>query len=709
MTDTEIYENNLRHFQVIRRRGDSAQCRCPSHPDKQASLTISKGRKCTLFRCHAGCQLNDILQAAGLEKKDTFYESESREINWKHYVESREHRKIEATYDYVSSVTGAYTFTKIRLEGKKMLFGILENNRFTYGLKGQNRKELKAIYGSPEAIKKAIRENKPVFIVEGEKDTNTLNRQGYTATFTFGGVNDWQSDFAGLLRDADVIILADNDTPGKAVAQRIYDDSNGIARSRKVIVPMPDVPKADVSDYFEAGHSKEEFEALISGTTLQEKRMELSAMYPEDVLKCLDCNYDKDGNIKSIKQLVKNCEIVMEKDSRVSGKIRFNEFSRQAFLFGNVPWEKDNNYRAWSSSDDSALFSLIQADYGLKSRNDYFDAFKIVSIKNKFNPVKQMLDSLEWDGKPHIQRLLPDFLGAENSEYNRQVMRLWMLGAVSRIYMPGCKFDYTMILQGKQGIGKSTFLRLLALDDAWFNDSLDSLDSDKAVQSLTGSWIIELAELKSLARTAGGVESVKRFLSATQDKYRVPYERRADTFYRQCEFAGTTNRADFLQDETGNRRFLIVQIGINEPSKSLFDSIVMDEIKQAWAEAVYIWKNEKPILVLPESCKQEAEELQQENMADDGLAGIIEEYLKDKERICARQVWHDALKESTEPPKWKVSNINSIIEKIPGWKRLKSPARFANYGMQRGFEKMSTNKSDFVRVSDEELKEMPFN
>ena len=88
MTDSEIYENNLKHFQVIRRHGDTAQCRCPSHPDKQASLTISKGRKCTLVRCHAGCQLNDILRAAGLEKKDTLYESESREIKWKHYVES---------------------------------------------------------------------------------------------------------------------------------------------------------------------------------------------------------------------------------------------------------------------------------------------------------------------------------------------------------------------------------------------------------------------------------------------------------------------------------------------------------------------------------------------------------------------------------------------------------------------------------------------
>lgn len=707
MRDNEIYEENLQHFQIVRRHGDSAQCRCPAHSDRQASLTISRGRKCTLFRCHAGCALDDILQAAGLEKKDTFYESESRETDWRRYIEKREHRKIEAVYNYVSSVTGSYVFTKIRLEGKKILYGILENNRFFYGLRGQSRKELKAVYGSLEAIRKAIKEGEPIFIPEGEKDVNTLIKKGYAA-FSCGGANDWNKNVSELCNGAEVIILADNDDPGKKLAATIEKDLKGISKSVKIIVPMPDTPKADITDYFEAGHSKEEFEALIKGTTLQKKGMKLSATSPDDVLKCLDCNYDKDGNIKGVKQLVKNCEIVMEKDSRVSGKIRFNEFSRQAFLFGNVPWEKDNNYRAWGSSDDSSLFSIIQADYGLKSRNDYFDAFKNVAFRNKFNPVKQMLDSLKWDGKPHIQRLLPDFLGAEDSEYNRQVMRLWMIGAVARIYMPGCKFDYTMILQGKQGIGKSTFLRLMALDDAWFNDSLDSLDSDKAVQSLTGSWIIELAELKSLARTAGGVESVKRFLSATQDKYRVPYERRADTFYRQCVFAGTTNRADFLQDETGNRRFLIVQIGINEPSKSLFDSTAMGEIKQAWAEAVYIWNNEKPILVLPESCKKEAEELQQENMADDGLAGIIEEYLKDKDRICARQIWHDALKESAEPPKWKVSNINSIIEKIPGWKRLRSPARFAEYGMQRGFEKMSTNKSDFVRVSDEELKEMPF-
>lgn len=287
MTDIEIYEENLQHFQIVRRHGDSAQCRCPSHPDKQASLTVSKGRKCTLIHCHAGCQLNDILMAAGLEKQDLFYKPESQGTNWKHYIESREHRKIEATYDYVSCNDGSYLFTKIRLQGKKMLFGILENNRFSYGLKGQSRKQLKAIYGSLEAIKKAIRENKPVFIVEGEKDTITLQKQGYTA-FTYGGVNDWQSDFAELLRDANVIILADNDEPGKTVAQRIYDDLKGIAKSRKVIVPMPDVPKADTTDYFEAGHSKEEFEALINGTTLQKNRAATAADSPKYILEQLN-------------------------------------------------------------------------------------------------------------------------------------------------------------------------------------------------------------------------------------------------------------------------------------------------------------------------------------------------------------------------------------------------------------------------------------
>ena len=436
---------------------------------------------------------------------------------------------------------------------------------------------------------------------------------------------------------------------------------------------------------------------------------------PEWVLNFLDCNHDKDGNIKSVKQFVHNFEIVMDKDSRFAGKIRLNEFAQQPYLYGSVPWENESNCRAWSSHDDSALFSLIQADYGLKSRQDFADALKNVSMRNKFHPVRELLDSLTWDGKEHIRSLLPEYLGAEDSDYTYQVMRLWMLGAVSRVYKPGSKFDYTMILQGSQGIGKSTFLKQMAMDDSWFNDSLDSLDSDKAVQSLTGSWIIELAELKSLARTVGGVESVKRFLTATQDKYRIPYERRADTFYRQCVFAGTTNKDDFLQDETGNRRFLIIHTGVTEPFKSLFVPEAMDDIKQAWAEAVHIWKNEDPELILPEKCMQQAKELQEANMADDGKRGIILDYLEGKTQVCAREIWFEALKETIPPKNWQASEINNIVAKVPGWERLKTPRKFDGYGQQRGFRKIAmktteeeSENSEFVVVSEQEQMELPF-
>lgn len=708
----------------------------PAHADKHASLTITKGRKCTLFYCHAGCTVDAVLNAAGLEKKDTFYDVEPRSPNWRTYIEAREKCRIEAVYNYVS-INGTYAFTKIRCEGKKIIYGKLQNDRFTYGLGHDvGRKSYKAIYGSLQAINKAIAEGKPIFIPEGEKDADTLIKQGYTA-FAYGGVNDWQSDFATLVQGADVYILADNDEAGKRVAETIQSDVIAVAKSSRIIVPMPDTPKADITDYFSAGHSKQEFEQMLQQeqNTVKESVREVAkhdtpvtAQEPEpsrDRAKELlfyKIDYDQSGNEKSRKilQMVRNFEIVMENDIRFTGKIKFDEFSQQAYLIGAVPWElSKNNYRAWSSYDDSALFSILQSDYGLTSRNDYFDALKNVAMRNRFHPVREILDSLVWDGEEHIRNLLPDYLGVEDSDYQYEVMRLWMLGAVSRIYKPGCKFDYTIVFKGRQGLGKSTFLQLIALNDGWFNDSLDSLDSDKAAQSLMGSWIIELAELKSLARTAGGVDSVKRFLTATQDKYRVPYERRADIFFRQCVFAGTTNKDDFLQDETGNRRFLIIECGITELKKYLFSPETMKDIRAAWAQAVYIMKEENPKLVLPESCRKCAEELQAQSMSDDGKIGLIQEYLSDKQRTCAIEVWREALKESGRPQKWQASEINNIILSFPEWKRMSSPVKFGEFGSQRGFRKCSIYSSErtvtkeecsqeFMSVDGFDLSELPF-
>ena len=728
------FDEILTHFQIQKSYEGKAQARCPCHDDKQASLTITKGRRSALIHCHAGCNFEDIIQRVGLKKQDLYFEERPPGSSWRAYVEGREHKRIEAVYNYVSSSNGEYTFTKIRMQDKRMIYGVLCNNRFSYGLSGRHRKDLKSVYGDLKALNKAIAEGKPIFVPEGEKDVDTLTKRGYTAT-TYGGVNDWQSEFATLFKGAEVYILADNDLPGVKVANTILSDLKGIAKSARVIVPMPDVPKADISDYFAVGHDNEDFEKLIQSAITGNESNPVPVMTVhkgtplnvEDVRQMLmyKIEYDKDGNEKSRKliQSVKNFEIALDNDGRFKGKIKFDEFSQQTYLMGNTPWETSrNNYRAWSSFDDSALFAILQSDYGLNSRNDYFDALKNIAMRNRFHPVRDLLNSLKWDERGHIRGLLPDYLGAEDTEYTYQVWRLWMLGAVARIFHPGCKFDYTVIFQGRQGLGKSTFLQLMALNDGWFNDSLDSLDSDKAAQSLMGSWIIELAELKSLARTAGGVDSVKRFLTATQDKYRVPYERRADIFLRQSVFAGTTNKSDFLQDETGNRRFLIIQTGVHEPKKNLFDPEAMRDIKAAWAEAVHIYKTEKPKLLLPEACRKQAEELQAESMSDDGKIGIIQEYLSDKHRTCAIEIWQKALGEQGRPAKWQASEISNIILGLPEWERIPNPTKFGEYGSQRGFQRKTTNtlpekdcsnksrdcSNDFMEIPESELSELPF-
>ena len=561
-------------------------------------------------------------------------------------------------------------------------------------------------------------EQKYIFLVKSQEIAMNLMIAGFAAAPIGNGeisVRDFQEMIESL-------------EPGKTNAIRYLF---ALAMSKKINDEIREFLKSEglytcdawqiffKKDYLQNAENVDELkEAVLSFIGKREYKTKDAPGLPEQVMSRLTykTEFDRNGNAKSAKllQTVKNFETVLQMDKRFAGKIRFDEFSRQVTLFGSVPWEENKNYRPWGSSDDSAAFSLIQADYGLTNRNDFYDGIRNVANQNSFHPLREMLDDLKWDGKEYVKNLLVDYLGCEPCEYNYQVLKLFMLGAVARIYEPGCKFDYTMILQGSQGIGKSTFLRLLALNDNWFNDSLDSLDSDKAVQSLLGSWVIELAELKSLARTAGGVESVKRFLSATQDKFREPYQRRADIYQRQCVFAGTTNKSDYLQDETGNRRFLIIEVGRSKPTKSLFQPSVMTDIKAAWSQAVHIWKNEHPALVLPESCRETAKQMQDGATSDDGKRGLIEAYLENKNRVCAIEIWQEALNEAGRPQKWQATELNDIVMATGEWKKMSNPYKTVKYGSQRGFQRTTNttiekNKSEeFMQISDEELKNVPF-
>ena len=385
MTDNEIFESNLQHFKISKRYEDKAQCICPAHSDKQASLTITKGKKCTLFHCHSGCSIDDVLSAAGLEKKDTFYDAEPLKANWRAYIESREKRKIEATYNYVSC-NGGYAFTKIRLEGKKLLYGILENERFTYGLpRDTPRKSLKAIYGNVKVLNKAITEGKPIFIVEGEKDVDTLIKQGYTA-FTYGGVNDWQKDFADIVKDADVVILADNDTPGITVANTILRDIRPVVKSAKIIVPMPDIPKADISDYFNAGHTKEEFEQMINSVTENRKSDATDTATDKsliEILTELNAIQNYETNDKGFGSLF--AEVFKDKH-------RYNPSIKDFMLYDGKKWVEDTE--GLSARTDAKLLSDALLQYGSSlGDTDYLKAVTaLCNIRNRNNMLQDSKD-----------------------------------------------------------------------------------------------------------------------------------------------------------------------------------------------------------------------------------------------------------------------------------------------------------------------------
>lgn len=397
-----------------------------------------------------------------------------------------------------------------------------------------------------------------------------------------------------------------------------------------------------------------------------------------DILPLCDCiiRYNSRGEIieRSPKQTVRNIEIILENDPRLKGKIRYDLFGCRIAAYLPLPWN-DRPLRSWDDSDVSNLFALLQAEYGMKKKSDCIDAISNVAHRHSFHPVKETLESLEYHGDGFIRNLLPTYLGCEDTDYTYTIMRLFMLGAINRIFHPGCKFDYCLMVQGPQGVGKSTFFQLLALDDGWFNDSLDSLDSKEAVQSLLGSWIIELAELKSFNRTSGGVDSIKRFLTTRQDKIRLPYDKYDTNFPRQCVFTGTTNRADFLMDDTGNRRFLIVRCGIQKVTANLFSDDAIDVFRSAWAEAMHIYKSGDYSMVLDQNMINEASKLQKQAEIDDYRIDRITEYLGDSNLAYIPDIWTHALGEVKTIEKWQTAQISQILVNM-GFKKISEPKRY---------------------------------
>ena len=422
---------------------------------------------------------------------------------------------------------------------------------------------------------------------------------------------------------------------------------------------------------------------------------------------------DKDGNVTDRPaQTIHNAEEAIMYDRELFGRIRFNEIAYAPYVYGNLPWRPYKGWREWTNTDDSNLRSYVEKNYGIKSSDKIMDALANVCSKYTVNPIKAMLETCHdnWDGNKHVENLLPNMLGAEKSEYTTAVMRLIMMGAVARVYHPGCKFDYMMVLVSDQGIGKSTFLRLLCINDAWFNDNFSTLDGDKAVEKLRGMWIVELAELQATKRTKD-VETIKAFITSRVDTYRTPYARRTEQRPRMCILCGTSNPTDFLTDRTGNRRFLPITCGLHPAKYDMFadEAATRMEFAQAWGEIMdeYLRKGGKVSLVLPKRLQHEAINMQERYMEEDPRVGIIQEWLDTSEhdRVCVAMIWKEALgNDYGEPKRVDVREIHDIMRNaVADWEPV-GKRRCGEYGVQRCYERIAK----FKEVTENEEKQLPF-
>lgn len=425
---------------------------------------------------------------------------------------------------------------------------------------------------------------------------------------------------------------------------------------------------------------------------------------------------DKQGKIKDT---LDNIVLIIRNDKELES-IAFNKHRDGIDARSGLPWEQMKG--GWNDSDNAALKVYLSNKYGIYSPTKTKDAVLAVAAERAYHPIKEYLDHLsEWDGIDRVETLLIDYFDAIDNSYTRAVTRKMMVAAVARIYHPGTKFDSVLILNGPQGIGKSTFFAKLAGD--WFSDSLTLTDmKDKAgPEKLQGYWILELGELAGMRKT--DVEVVKSFISRSDDKYRASYGVNVESHPRQCIIVGSTNaESGFLRDITGNRRFWPVRISGDGKRKAWQMSVY--DVEQIWAETLVLYgKGEK--LYLEGSDVALASNEQADAMESDEREGLVRTYLDtllpddwhemslyerrnylngsefggesrvgtvERTLVCNMEIWCECFGRDASVMKPADSYaIAGIMKKISGWNKYQGnkngTSNFPIYGKQRCYER----------------------
>lgn len=414
-----------------------------------------------------------------------------------------------------------------------------------------------------------------------------------------------------------------------------------------------------------------------------------------------------------------NCLLILRNDPQLQG-IAYNGLSGGVEAASELPWDRENRF--WSDADDAQLFMYVSNRWGVNFPDRIFQrALVSVTQERRFNPLKDYITNLpEWDGIERVDRLLVDYLGAQDTPYTRAVTRKSLVGCIMRVLDPGCKFDTVLVLDGKPGIGKSTLLRRLGGD--WFSDNLSLADTrDKtAAEKIRGCWIMEIGEMQGTRKA--DIDVLKGFLSRQVDEYRPAYGRVLERHPRTCVIFGTTNTTTgFLRDTTGNRRFWPVPV--EGGGRSAWD-MSEDERAQIWAEAKARWAaGEKPYL--SKELEEEAARMQQEALEYDDREGSVIEYLDtllpdgfyswdtfkrvdyfqqhdelsaddgtaQRMHVCALEIFCECFGRPRNT--WKKQDgyeIAAIMARLPNWERTGITARIPGYGKQRVYTRKVVTK-----------------
>ena len=411
-----------------------------------------------------------------------------------------------------------------------------------------------------------------------------------------------------------------------------------------------------------------------------------------------------------LKNNLHNLMLILENDENLKG-IVFNQLADGMEIRGKVPWPHPAKF--WRDADDAQLICYVDAAYGTFSARNYDIAVTKAVDDRSYHPIREFFETLPaWDGMERADTLLIDYLGAEDTPYVRAVTRKELCAAYCRVYHPGIKFDSMIVLNGDQGIGKSTLIAKLGGE--WYSDSLNLSDmNDKtAAEKLQGYWIMEIGELAGMRKA--DLDKVKAFISRQDDKYRASFGRRVTPHPRQCVFFGTTNSQNgYLRDITGNRRYWNVKV----PGNGKYKPWDMDEdtVKQVWAEVmVYAKAGEK--LYLPPELEAYAKEEQRAAMERDDREGLVQEYLdmllpdtwdsmdvykrRDYVRdaddpmrpdgiirrmeVSNMEIWCECFGKAKEDMKPSDSySIAAIMERMDGWSRTGKAKVLPIYGKQR--------------------------